>query len=456
MLAHRVNRGTHVSGRVPEVWEGPIQVRTPCVIRRASAILLTAVTALAVVIGTAGVAGADSLGVDVSSWQHKRALNWSRVKAHHNSFAFIKATEGTGYVNPYFSRDWRRTKQVGIFHGAYHFATPHRGNAKAQARFFVRVAGRMHHHGVLPPVLDLEVTGGLRPKALQRWTRTWLETVHGATGRKPIVYTSPVFWRTALGNTRQFSDYPLWIAHYGVSRPHVPGGWRTWTFWQGRSNGRVPGIGGGVDRNAFNGSYAKLRRLAHAGTRVRHHGGHHAQHAHHKGHRHRGKHAHHQLHRHHGEHGHHQLHRHHGGHVHHSRHHGQHGHHDRHRHHSGHRHHRTGVALRLQAAAGSVASGHLVKLYGHLTTAAGRPLPARRVRIYRRPVSSDTWTRIDIAKSVAPTGWYQTYVHPRKASLYRAVFRGGRRYQHTGSLRVRVRMQPPQVSRLAAAIRPVG
>ncbi|HEU5042629.1 MAG TPA: glycoside hydrolase family 25 protein, partial [Nocardioidaceae bacterium] len=248
---------------------------TPRVFRRASAVLITAVTALAVVAGTADVAGADSLGVDVSSWQHTRTLNWSRVKAHHNSFAFIKATEGTGYVNPYFTRDWQRTKRVGLFHGAYHFASPHRGNAKAQARFFVRVAGRMHHHGVLPPVLDLEVTGGLRPKALQRWTRTWLETVHRATGRKPIVYTSPVFWRTALGNTRQFSGYPLWIAHYGVSRPQIPGGWRTWTFWQGRRDGRVPGIGGGVDRNAFNGGYAKLRRLAHARAASHHHERHH-------------------------------------------------------------------------------------------------------------------------------------------------------------------------------------
>ena len=439
-------------------------MRTPRVFRRASTVLLTAVTALAVVAGTADVAGADSLGVDVSSWQHTRALNWSRVKAHHNSFAFIKATEGTGYVNPYFTRDWRRTKRVGLFHGAYHFATPHRGNAKAQAHFFVRVAGRMHHHGVLPPVLDLEVTGGLHPKALQRWTRTWLETVHRATGRKPIVYTSPVFWRTALGNTRQFSGYPLWIAHYGVNRPQIPGGWRTWTFWQGRRDGQVPGIGGGVDRNAFNGGYAKLRRLAHAGAQVRHHhDGQHGEHAHHK--RHHGEHGHHT--RHHGEHGHHK--RHHSEHGHHGehRHHGQHGHHNRHRHHGhrqhgehrhhgGHRHHLAGISLRLQAAAGSVDSGQRVKLYGHLTTAAGRPLPARRVRVYRRPVSSDTWTRIDISKSVAPTGWYQTYVHPRKASVYRAVFRGGRRYQHTGSLRVRVRVHPPQVSRLAAAILPVG
>jgi len=397
-------------------------VRTPRVFRRASTVLLTAVTALAVVAGTADVAGADSLGVDVSSWQHTRALNWSRVKAHHNSFAFIKATEGTGYVNPYFGRDWRATGRVGLFHGAYHFATPRRGNAKAQARFFVRVAGHMHHHGVLPPVLDLEVTGGLRPKALQQWTRTWLETVHHATGRKPIVYTSPVFWRTALGNSRTFSGYPLWIAHYGVARPQVPGGWHTWTFWQGRRDGRVPGIAGGVDRNAFHGSYARLRRLAHAAPRARHHHDAHHSPRHHD--------AHHSP-RHHSEHGHHW----------------QHGHRD---------HHKTGIRLRLRATAGAVTSGTRVKLYGHLTTTAGRPLTDRRVRIYRRPVTSERWSRVDVVKSVAPTGWYQTYVHPDRGMLYRAVFRGGPQYRHTGSLRVWVRVHASSISRLAAETPPVG
>jgi len=112
--------------------------------------------------------------------------------------------------------------------------------------------------------------------------------------------------------------------------------------------------------------------------------------------------------------------------------------------------------LRLQATAGAVASGGRVKLYGHLTTAAGKPLTARRLHIYRRPVTGRKWSRVDTAKSVAPTGWYQTYVHPAEATLYRAVFRGGPHYQHTGSVRVRVRVRTPQVSRLAAETPPVG
>lgn len=352
-------------------------MRNPRALRRASTLLATAlvclVTGLTGVLATAGAASADSLGVDVSSWQHlHNRVEWGRVKSDGNTFAFVKATEGSGYVNPYFANDWAGTARAGLFRGAYHFARPHRGTARAQARFFVRVAGRMHHRGDLPPVLDLEVTGGLRPHALQRWTRTWLRTVRRATGRTPIIYTSPVFWRTALANSRKFSAYPLWIAHYGVARPQIPGGWRTWTFWQGRRNSRVAGIGAGVDRNAFNGSMARLRHLAHA-TRptVR----------------------------------------------------------------------RSRTRLGLHASTTAVKAGRRVKLYGHLTTAGGRPLRGRRVTFYQRRLGSSRWTRVATVRTVAPTGWYQTYVRPERGTVYRAVFSKTQRLRRDTSAPVRVSLR---------------
>ena len=100
--------------------------------------------------------------------------------------------------------------------------------------------------------------------------------------------------------------------------------------------------------------------------------------------------------------------------------------------------------------------GGRVRLYGHLTTEAGKPLTQRRVRIYRRPVTSKKWTRVDVARSVAPTGWYQTYVHPDEGTLDRAVFRGGPHYQHTGSLRVRVRGAPHARQPSCGRAPPVG
>jgi Glycosyl hydrolases family 25 len=50
-------------------------------------------------------AGANTVeGIDVSSYQPN--TRWSQVAAAGKKFAIIKATEGTGYVNASFERDW--------------------------------------------------------------------------------------------------------------------------------------------------------------------------------------------------------------------------------------------------------------------------------------------------------------------------------------------------------------
>ena len=43
--------------------------------------------------------------------------------------------------------------------------------------------------------LDVEVTDGLAPPALQAGISTWLEAVQAACSCTPIVYTDPSFWR---------------------------------------------------------------------------------------------------------------------------------------------------------------------------------------------------------------------------------------------------------------------
>lgn len=204
-------------------------------------------------------------GIDTSHYQHAPSLNWRSVRADGVTFAFLKATEGQTWTDPYFSSDWQATREVGIYRGAYHFARPSIGSAAAQARHFAEVIGPQTGSGTLPPVLDLETTGGLNQSQLIDWTRTFLETLERLTGRVPMVYVSPAFWEANLGNSTSFHRYPLWIAHYGVSSPRIPGGWPTWTFWQTTSSGAVEGISGRVDKDVFNGDLAQLRRLADAG-----------------------------------------------------------------------------------------------------------------------------------------------------------------------------------------------
>jgi GH25 family lysozyme M1 (1,4-beta-N-acetylmuramidase) len=230
--------------------------------RRLATLAATATLAAAGALG--GAAVAHAVGIDVSQWQHNPSVNWDRAGTDRVTFAFIKATEGLSYTNPHYAADRVAARRAGIYRGAYHFARPSRGSAARQARYFVDRAGEHDANGDLPPVLDLEDTGGLGTADLRTWTRRWLETVQSLTGRAPVIYTSPSFWEGYLGDSRGFRGYPLWVAHYETTRPQVPGGWKSWTFWQTTNTGHVAGIIGAVDINRFNGTHAELAALAQA------------------------------------------------------------------------------------------------------------------------------------------------------------------------------------------------
>jgi GH25 family lysozyme M1 (1,4-beta-N-acetylmuramidase) len=226
---------------------------------RAAVVATTALSALA----ASALAYGD--GIDISHWQG--TVDWTKVRSDDVTFAFMKATEGTNYTDPTLQRNWTGAENVGIYRAAYHFARPSTGSAVAQAKYFVAKTGSFQDRGDLPPVLDLEATGGLSPAALRSWVATWLSTVEGLTGRTPILYFSPSFWVTHMGNSTAFTRYPLWIAHYTTkAAPTVPGGWSTWTFWQRTSSGHVDGIAGNVDMNRFNGNAAALASLARTST----------------------------------------------------------------------------------------------------------------------------------------------------------------------------------------------
>jgi len=228
--------------------------------RLAGAVAVTAVALAAAVPAAAAATGPT--GPDVSRWQHGTPLSWTAVKASGQTFAFVKATEGASYTNPYFASDWAATRNAGLLHGAYHFARPSVGSAVSQARRFIAVAGTARAQGDLPPVLDLEQSGGLSPAQLSTWTSQFLTETRRLTGRTPIVYTYPNFWRTAMAGTTAFTSYPLWIASYtSASTPLMPA-WSKWTFWQYSSSSIVPGIAGKADMNRFNGTLSDLRALA--------------------------------------------------------------------------------------------------------------------------------------------------------------------------------------------------
>ena len=208
-------------------------------------------------------------GPDVSGWQHPAGgrINWAAVRGAGASFAFVKASEGTGYTSPYYRSDTTSARAQGLYVGGYHFARPRLpiSTAATEANYFANIIGNVRGRGWLPPVLDLEVTGGLSPANVTAWAHTFLQTLQARTGRVPILYSGGWFYRGYMFNPSGFGQYPLWDALYNknISSPGTLfGDWTRTTFWQYTWQRSVPGIIGLVDASYFHGSRAQLAALA--------------------------------------------------------------------------------------------------------------------------------------------------------------------------------------------------
>jgi GH25 family lysozyme M1 (1,4-beta-N-acetylmuramidase) len=199
--------------------------------------------------------GATIPGIDVS--QYQGAINWNLVAAAGYQFAFARVNDGPT-LDSSFAQNYAGIQAAGMIRGAYQFFEPSQDPA-AQAILLLQQVGAPAL-GDLPPVLDVEITGGLSQPALAAAIQTWVSTVQSGLGRSPIVYTAPGFWNSNVGS-QSFSGDPLWVANWGVSCPTLPIGWPTWAFWQFSDSGTVSGVSVGVDLDEFNGNLADLQQL---------------------------------------------------------------------------------------------------------------------------------------------------------------------------------------------------
>lgn len=196
-------------------------------------------------------------GVDISHYQRK--INWVELKSakiqdHPVRFVIIKATEGAAIFDKTFNDNFFKAHLYGFVRGAYHFYVP-ATEAKKQAEFFL---SQVHlQPGDLPPVLDVEKSGGLSVEELQNSVREWLTIVGSQYGVKPIIYTNYAFKLKYL-NTPEFDSYPFWIAHYYKEELEYKG---DWVMWQYTDCGHVDGIVGDVDCNVYNGGFDDLLNL---------------------------------------------------------------------------------------------------------------------------------------------------------------------------------------------------
>lgn len=191
------------------------------------------------------------MGIDVSHYQGN--IDWAKVKAAGNAFAFAKATQGVSMIDSMFAPNWKNMQNAGVVRGAYHFFTAV-GDPLQQAQHYINNVPN-YAQADLPPMLDLEDrTGAQQIGKAQLVTNVhqWMRKVGTHFNRIPILYCDSSFASEWLDES--FAEYALFIAEYGVSAPRLPSWADKWTFWQYSSTGIVEGVNGHVDQDKWSGT----------------------------------------------------------------------------------------------------------------------------------------------------------------------------------------------------------
>ncbi|HEX5936248.1 MAG TPA: GH25 family lysozyme [Actinomycetota bacterium] len=142
-------------------------------------------------------------GIDVSKWQGD--VDWAEVATTTTRYVVMRATIGNTATVPR-SIDSRYLGYLaeatanGLVVGAYRRANVGRATNDAvnEADHFVDTA--QVAAGDILPVLDIEQTHGLNVEEMQDWVRAWVQRVRARTGVLPMMYSSPYFWRTNMGD----------------------------------------------------------------------------------------------------------------------------------------------------------------------------------------------------------------------------------------------------------------
>lgn len=206
-------------------------------------------------------------GVDVSA--HQGHIDWSVLKSQNISFAFIKATEGSSWVDKHFKENFENAYAQGLYVGAYHFFS-FDSSGSTQAQNYIRNVPVLTARS-LPPVVDVEFYGNKasnppHKEAVYKELDTFLEILSKHYGTKPLIYTTPSFYDLYLRD--KYERYPLWIRSVFFA-PHsfaarifkVYFSKERWIFWQYNPQAILKGYRGGeryIDLNVFNGNKKRL------------------------------------------------------------------------------------------------------------------------------------------------------------------------------------------------------
>lgn len=199
-------------------------------------------------------------GIDIASYQS--GIDLSVVPC---DFVIVKATEGTGYVNPDFTRAYAQAKNAGKCLGIYHYANG--GDYQKEADYFLDRIGKR----VGEAILCLDWEGQNNPafgNSDFAWCKSWLDYVYQKTGVRPLLYCS----QSVAYKFANIGNYGLWIAQYAdmnatgyQDKPWNEGAY-TCAIRQYSSCGRLNGWGGNLDLDKFYGDKDAWNKYAGKGN----------------------------------------------------------------------------------------------------------------------------------------------------------------------------------------------
>ena len=196
-------------------------------------------------------------GVDVSEYQGE--IDWKTLSKQDIQFAFIKATEGSSYVDEYFKANWENAQKTKLAIGAYHFFSFDSGG-KTQAENFINNVSKTKN--MLIPVIDVEYykSENNDREEIKKELKIMADELEAYYGKNPIIYTTQSAYKDFIID--DFTNNPIWIRDV-IKEPELPDG-REWTFWQYSDKGNLKGYKGVekyIDLNVFNGNNKKLKEF---------------------------------------------------------------------------------------------------------------------------------------------------------------------------------------------------
>lgn len=179
----------------------------------------------------------------------------SIIRDPHAQAVIVKATQGTGYVNPLCNHQWDLAGSLGKLRGLYHYASG--DNPVAEAQYFINNIKNYVGQGVL--ILDWESYQN-SSWGNTNWARQFVNEVHRLTGVWPLIYVQEsALWQVA----NCASNCGVWVAKYASM---------TWNSWavpnmsvSAGAFGALTGLqftGGDIDRSIWYLDAAGWNRLA--------------------------------------------------------------------------------------------------------------------------------------------------------------------------------------------------